>query len=324
MAFPVLAKTHSLDYNVAVAAQGSQLTTNRRLARTVKNRILELVGTPFTCRYSSNASNAGSAGDGIDRWAADTDLVSANAGAPHSWMVFRSLQGWEWLWSFENVSSGLTFCSMWASGSGAFTGGTVNARPTAPDEFQFVTNTAWGGSNDVAWKIHIDGATDGGLLRVEFATSGTVTQSWQFFRPIGDVPVTWVNPLLMRCTGQSANLYTASTVLNNANYRGRGIGGAAISCSLTAEGRGTGGALAQFYSAVGPYRQGWPMGGMGIFCDTPGHLDQLGIVPDMWWSVDAATQATGTLTPDPPAAPEFVKLGNALFPHDGSPAFQLT
>lgn len=324
MAFPVLAKTHRLAYNIAIAAQGTQLATNRRLARTLKNTILGLAGAPFTCRYSSSGSVAGSAGDGIDRWAADTDLVSANAGAPHSWMVFRSLQGWEFLWTWEAVSGSLTACSMWASGAGLFTGGTVSARPTASDEFQFLSNSGWGGSNDVAWKLHVDGASDGGLLRVEFATGGTVTYSWHMFRPIGDVPALWVNPLLCRIAPQSANLYTAATVLNNSNYRGRGLGGAPIDCSLTTEGRGSSGALAQAYSAPGPYREGWPMSGMGIQCMTPGHIDQLGIVPDMWWSVDAATLANGTLTPDAPAAGEFVKLGGAVFPHDGSAAFQMT
>jgi len=196
MALPTLTKTWQHNVNNAIAALGSALADNRRLLRSIKNALVGFGTNPWTVRYSSSSAVAGTAGDGVDRWSADSDLVWAAAASAHSWIVLRQTgiaTNYEVCFSLEGASAtGVAMLAV-VSFSAGFTGGSTTARPTATDE-QIFTLTNWSGNGaDVASRWSVMQSTDGQCTRVLVCISGSVTLYWIMDRPAN--PSTgWANP----------------------------------------------------------------------------------------------------------------------------------
>jgi hypothetical protein len=113
---PTLERTYTVIPNVAVAQQGSLIATNRHLLRLIVTNLLSVSGV--TCKYSCNGVTAGSAGDGINHWAADSDIVFEDAGNAHSWFVLGLPSG---LGSMELLVEATL------GGGGSIAGGDINA-----------------------------------------------------------------------------------------------------------------------------------------------------------------------------------------------------
>ncbi len=189
MTLPSLTKTWQFVPNYAIAATGTALGTNRTILKTIKDflttdaaewvdnaNIATTAANLWTVRYSCDSVVAGSAGDGVDRWDAITDLVWANAASAHSWIVLRNTaigSTAELLISCEGSSGSGHVLTIAISPSAGFTGGTTTARPTATDEAVTLNNAAWGGvgTSDTSVKVHVVKSTDGECWRV-FACNG--------------------------------------------------------------------------------------------------------------------------------------------------------
>ena len=137
MALPVLAKTWQFQVNgtLPMLPGSKALIQNTALVFAIKNGLVGFGTAPWVVRYSCNSVTAGTAGDGVDRWATVANLVWNNAGAAHSWMVLRQTgihSTYEILLSLEPLSSTNLIV---AQSDVGFTGGTTTARPTATDEY---------------------------------------------------------------------------------------------------------------------------------------------------------------------------------------------
>jgi hypothetical protein len=196
MALPSLTKTWEGRINQTIVAQGTALACNKRIVRTIKDSLILTTNwvdasngatTPsnmWAVRYSCNSSVAGSAGDGVDRWSADSDLVWQSAGAAHSWMVLRETAidtNTELLIECADNSSNGALLRLVLSPSAEFTGGTTTARPTATDEIVALNGATWGGagSADGNTVLHVQKSTDGQQWRVFVFKGGVCLTTWR-------------------------------------------------------------------------------------------------------------------------------------------------
>lgn len=208
MPLSALEKVWQFDVNRTQAATGAVLTTSRQLWRGIKNRLIAFPILPWTVRYSCDSVAAGTVGDGVDRWAADTNLVwaSADASGVRSWIVLRNTDGVEILIECRNptitVGKGLRIVM---SPAAHFTGGSTTTRPTATDEMVILNGDSptpggpgMGNANhsgDRAYAYHLLHSTDGLVTMVVICHAGNATGFWYFGR--ASQPVTgWTMPVL--------------------------------------------------------------------------------------------------------------------------------
>lgn len=195
MALAAFEKTWQFDVNRVQAATGAVLTTHRQLLRSIKNRLVAFGTLPWVVRYSCTSVVAGVAGDLVDRWAADTDLVwaTADTGTARSWIVLRNTDGIELLIELRNATTTTgKGARMFLSPSAHFTGGTATQRPTATDEAQIMDGlsssaSGWGVGQsghtaDRAYSYHLWHSTDGLVSMVVICHAGNAVGFWYLGR----------------------------------------------------------------------------------------------------------------------------------------------
>src|SRR5512136_2332318 len=167
MTLPTKVKTWQYNVNQDLNTLGVALTDRQRLLRTIKNSLIGFGAAPWTVQGSSNSVAA--AMDGVDRWAADANLVWANAGVAHSWIVLRQTgigATFEMCIDLSSISPRVLSCILAVGGS--FAGGTTLNRPTAGTELD-VSPTRWFKGDDAltfSCALHVQQSNDGAITRV--------------------------------------------------------------------------------------------------------------------------------------------------------------
>lgn len=318
MALPSVSKTYQFNVGQAITAQGTALATNRRILRTIKNTLIGFGTLPWTVRESCDSVTAGSVGDGVDRWSSDSNLVWANSGSAHSWMVLRQTgiaTNYEICISCESASANGSSLTLVVSPSAAFSGGSTTARPTATDEIALLSNAVWGGvgSTDSNAKIQAFQSTDGQVTRVFVHVSNTVRTYWSFTKPANAI-AGWSNPSMSLALGSASSGVLTYTNLNtNANGKGR-VGSTTCSFYMTGEAFG-GSMLGQQINFAGDISSNYPISPIGLASLTTSNRDRYGTVYDAWWGAD--TLSEGTTYPND-ASRTHVQFGVMVFPWDGS------
>lgn len=147
MPLPTLDKTWTFPaVNQVVASSGTALKDHRQLLRLIKDA-LKLGVSGWTMAGSSNALVG--AMDGIDRWAADANLVWDAAGNKHSWVVLTSASGSQLCFDctpLDGITQGPKLTVVY-SPTGVFLGGSDVNRPTAADEVVLLNGEQWIGTD---------------------------------------------------------------------------------------------------------------------------------------------------------------------------------
>jgi hypothetical protein len=157
MALPTLLKTWRFNVN-KIQASAANLDWHRQMMRAIKDALIGdgAWGTEptsiWTVDYSCDSVTAGTPGDAVDRWDADTDLVWDRELDPHSWIVFNTgINGGaaQLCINLDNnasssVNSQCESIEVVFSWGGNFTGGSTTARPTATDESDQLTQIVVG------------------------------------------------------------------------------------------------------------------------------------------------------------------------------------
>jgi len=322
MALPTLSKTWQFNVNNQTTAQGTALADCRKTLRGIKDAMIGFATNPWTVRYSCDSVTAGTAGDGVDRWSADTNLVWANAGTAHSWIVLRQTgigTTYELLISCENATpSNLTLLT---SISG-FSGGSTTARPTATDELTVASSVQWIAGTDVSNRWSVMQSTDGQCTRILVGYSGNFTTLIVLDKP--NNPTTgWSTPNFSALYFASGGLNTNTTGVISATSpvaRSR-IGSTNGSVSLTIEGMGnnfsTDTAIGNIANEVDSSWDMWPL---GIACITSGVRGRHGSLFDLW--AVSTVRASGDMIPAD-GSNQFAVFGSFVLPWNGSaaPAF---
>jgi hypothetical protein len=323
MSLPTLAKTWQFNVNQAIAAQGSQQATNRRLLRAIKDSLIGFTSSPWATRYSCDSLTAGTAGDGIDRWTADTSVVGNSAGSAHSWFVMRQTgiaTNFELLISCEN-SSTLSVIVLAVSPSAGFTGGTTTARPTATDEIVLLTTgNTWNSGADVNHKLHVMQSSDGQVTRVMLWENNINCLFWAFEKP-KNPPSGWTNPSTSFAMGgaSTATFQNLSAFLTAGGGQGssKGRGTATFAMTWTGEGSNSSSSILAngILNAPNDFDSSWPFFPIGLVSTQAGHRGRHGTLFDIWWG-SSGTASADTYPAD--GSRQFAQLANIILPWNGS------
>lgn len=317
MSLPTLVRTWQTSCNNAQAALGSALADNRGLLIAIKNQMLTFGTNPWTVRYSCNSTTAGTAGDGVDRWASTpANLVWQGAGSAHSWIVLQQsgiATGFQLLLSCEGSSASGSIMVIVVSPSAGFTGGTTTARPTATDEQVLVNGVGWGGVGtvDQSARWSVEQSTDGAGTRIVTCAGGAVT-GIAFFEQPANVVTGWSSPSVSLWVNGTGTLANFSTYGNSKGRIGATSANLGISCEGTAGTAALGPADAVFGNIANEVSGEWPFWPLGIDCSTAGVRGRHGTLVDLWFG--SSNVPSGDSYPATGTTGQFAQFGVLIIP----------
>ncbi len=309
--------------NVAVPSTGSIGGTQRAYWLAVILGLISSAGYNVapsamgTVRYSCDSVTAGTAGDGVNRLISASNIVWANNGSAHSWIVIRFnaiAANFELLITFEGTSANGTLITIYVSQSAGFTGGTTTARPTATDETPMVLAGSFGYGQDVTRKLHFSMASDGKQVRMFEFAAGAIRSCMIFGIP-KNPRSGWTNPSIAYC-GQGSACLDVGTLCHTATpeIRGRRAGVAIMTIYASVVGWGTGTFASNArLPAVDDWDAEMPCDAIGLATETVGCKSRkLGEIYDLWWG--SPLNADGTNAPDTGTLRQVVQIGDVVTP----------
>ncbi len=348
MASPTLTKTWAFDVN-NLPNSGNATTNAQSTLRGIKDKMKTLSSNPWTVAYSATDGAAGVVGDGVDRWAANTDLVWSAGN--HSWIVLKQTaiaSNFQICIDLAGVQDHMAFI---ISPSAGFTGGSIGARPTATDEYEYRTSgKLWGRAIVLATTIvgyHVMMSSDGECTRVLFTQNDKACGCWIIDKlqnpPSGlSIPAfVMINAANGTDPGPSLKYSILRDGLSASDkliaYAENSIAGADPSFSnghMTSEGcrvEGSGGANGDDgggnVSVANEINGEWEIYPIGFGIRDRPNKGKMGTIADLWFLPNDQTDpgdpaasgscVTGT-TLNPSGTQDFVVMDVILFPWDGS------
>lgn len=318
MALPTLTKTWQHNVNNSISALGSALADNRRLWRSIKNALIGFGTNPWVVRYSCNSVTAGTAGDGVDRWVSDSDLVWNSNGSANSWIVLRQVgisSTFEMLIALQTSTSLATTAYISVS-TVAYTGGTTANRPTSTAETVISNATTISSiSSDMATRWSVSQSTDGQCTRIVVAASG-VTQFWLLIDKPSNPTTGWGTPFIGFLTvgSPTAAALCASNSPKGAMRNSSTAGTAYMLCE--GDTIGVVPANTVFGQINNEISSEWPMIPIAFASGTVGIRGRHGTLQDVWLGSNAV--ATADTYPGD-GSNQFVQFGNIILPWNGGP-----
>jgi len=333
MTLPTLDKTWQFNVNNSRGnvppPSGSNTEDHKDIMFMIKQSLIgetfEGVSLGWTGTWSVESSSPGDGTFGAgDNWANKDDVVWANTGTNHSWIVFRqSATGTEFCVDCDySDRTRITITWSPADRFGAAYGGTdgtATDRPTATDEIFLINNSIWFGSQTgrVAAQVHTMISTDGECTRVCAQIQNTNVMFWLF--DLAKNPVSgWANPAVAMAISEiSAANCTEWTDLNEGTAKVNGVHGAInMTMYMTTEG------IIGFPTLVASYTVGpndidgtWPMFPVGLVSETSGARGRHGELFDFWFGPEV--QPSGATYPDN-LTRQFVHIPDLILPWNGS------
>lgn len=332
MSLPALAKTWQFNLNHRVPAAGTAQATAQAVMLYLKNSLIGFASNPWTVIGSSSSVAAGM--DAVDRWVTTANLVWAQAGNVHSWIVLQQaginakFQVCLELVFFTTGQPGrMVLAVSPMAGFGVTNGGTnggTTSRPTATDEIVLLNGTT-GTATQGTW---LDGSaaaanadylvnawqsSDGQVTRVVFRTPGSAFRGYAAFERPKNPVAQWVNPSMAIWMSDTTNVLAYSTLNDAVSYHGNKPGGGDMPLFCTTEGVNAG--LGENVTTVNDLTGGYQLTPMGLLSTTAGARGRHGEVFDLWFGVTSLQDgdtypANGTK--------QLIQMGHLAFPWNGS------
>lgn len=338
MSLPTLQKSWQFSVNRTIAKVGTNWTaTTADLLFQIKDALTGFGSSPWTVAYSCDGTTAGTAGDGVDRWASNANVVVSTAlTTAHSWMVLKQTGvGAGNVQILLNASPtsggnsgyGLTFIAA-ISWNAGFSGGTKTSRPTASDESVLVDSKGNPGVGGIAYNdprqcfLHAMQSTDGQHTRIVVMSESTAIWLICVETPtprglsLSD-PVFVVQGVYLVGSAWPQAGWTAQSLCTVANATVKmPIAGTKYDMWCTMEGDASG--LMHNRANVGANANDltseWPMFPIGFACATTGARGIIGSIKDMWFGSSGVpngdTYDASSLT--------FAQFGQVIVPWDGT------
>jgi len=222
-------RTWQFQVSQAVAVQATLALTNARGMRFIKDSFTGAgawtdnanAATTPTSNWSVTSSSDGVGGfgnnDNNDRWAADGNVIWANAGVNHSWIVLKQTGLAGTVYLCIDCVGGNSYSATFVFSRNQFTGGTATARPTSSGEV--VVNgsgpTNWGGPvSNVASVLHVMKSADGQATRVLMHRNNFCVALW-VIDALENAPPSSVNPYVGAVYGVNTAAPVASAAVQN-------------------------------------------------------------------------------------------------------------
>lgn len=327
MTLPTLTKTWQF-YELLIGDTGTALGNNRAILLAIKNALISTSSwknntnastTPtgmWTVRGSSNSSASANVGDGVDRWTTATDLVWANAGNAHSWIVLRNTaiaSNTEILISCEGLNASGAVLTIYMSPAAGFTGGTTTARPTATDEVAALAGAAWGGSGTTTGdvRIHLMKSSDSECWRVFAYKSGVCLTAW-FVEKARTLHASWTNPATIGTFGSNtAEVLTVANLNTASPFQARGVSSMTLSLVLPSA---AGSIVPTSATSANDLSGQWEDFACQLRSATASNRGTHGYLTDVWAvssSITSGSNAPSSTTP----LYQFFTSGILLFPY---------
>lgn len=308
MALPTLTKTWQ--HNVNNQTMNSQLADNRQQLLNIVGALLGFASSPATVRYSCSSTVAGTAGDGVNRWLTPTNIVWANAGAAHSWMVLR-LPGVnvDLLLSCESGTAHGANLLVATSASG-FSGGTTTLRPTASDEVVIGSGAVFC-SNAGSQRWSVQRTADGEQTRILICYQNAAQTFVAIDKP-ANVVSGWTNPYVLAAS-TNLSFTTLSSVASRIAIRAAGMQSDAVFLCESGRLQDTAIIVGGYGTQANELSGEWPIAPIGIAGTTAGARGRHGSMVDLWWGSSGASSGDTY----PTSAPQFAQFGNLILPWDG-------
>lgn len=325
MSLPTLAQSWYFRGNFAIAATGTALNTNRTILKWIVDTLTSTSNwvdgngasatpaNPMTVRYSCDSVTAGTVGDGVNRWAAISNLVWNAEGSAHSWIVLRFADGSQLMLACQAAAVTGINLAIYYSPSAGFIGGTTTARPTAADQIPVLASTQWTFlTTDASVKVHILLSADGNNIRFLLASGGQASIAWIVGKSTAHDPA-WTTPHVgaALCVSLGSNVLTTSAINSTAAFKGRAASAAdfflatmsfngSLACSLLTSADDQSGA--------------WPFLGQALTTVTAANRGMKGYLVDVWFG--STTVASGSSYPNSPPADQhqFAQFGVLILP----------
>ena len=287
----------------------------------------------WTVVGSSNSSAAGM--DGVDRWSTTANLVGVSSGA-HSWIVLQDANGMQHCWDLIDTQTGspnsVRRFTWKVSISGAFSGGSTSASPTASDSVNVFTDASGG------WLQDQSGTLINHVWHMWCSADGTVTRCVVFRNNVPIVywcservknPVTLMQKgwryLGVGTGGGSSNVMSRATA--GVTVLSTRINSLSLNAGFTAMflGRDSNVANSVFGEAFAQVQDELESGlqcfEIPLCCQTTGARGlKRGFLYDLWVG-QFPPAATGDHFPNTPSATrEFVQIGPFIFKWNGTPS----
>ncbi len=267
----------------------------------VKIGLTTFASAAWTIEYSCDGSTAGSAGDGVDRWGDDIDDVTSlvhvsSDSSARSWIVLKqSAIASNFQILIDLVGTTNNRVDIYYSYSEGFTGGAIDSRPTATDEFLLCNDLDWGtGSASAGGRHNVVMSNDGEVTRVFFVGDGNIQGFFSFELP-KNIATGWTTPHVcinaLKQGGTSvlkyADILEASTdygaysTFNN-TFTGNSN---SINCFLSSESSKTFAVSdgANQDMSFNQISKKWEMYPVGFYCDQAPFRGRHATLYDMWF-----------------------------------------
>jgi hypothetical protein len=301
---------------------GSVTTDHRNLLINIKNALTTGTGwtdstgasatvtTPWTVVASSNGTTANT----NDNWNLLSDIVFADAGSAHSWIVLQnSVLGCQICLDCATANVYQLLCAI-SMGTGFSTSSlSVTNRPKSVDEFGWwSSSTTWfNGNTAFNAVLNVSVTSDGSMGRWWGLVAGTC-KSIFLAGKAKNVVSGWTNPVTTSWIASGSPLYTAFNDNNYILIREKNIYGG---CFTTSEFY-VSSCVGQTQTTVNSLSNEWPMNKMGLACGTPGLYGRHGEVSDMWWG--SVTPSTGDTYPASGTLKQFIHIKDVILPWNQS------
>ena len=340
---PTLVRTWLFKNNILVANGGSGGQGRRNLLRTIFDSLTTAAGwtgstgaslthpTPWTVFGSSNGVTA--ALDNTNRLVANSDLVFASEGNAHSWIVLQQSglgTPYQVLFNMLNTSGSddanaarmeVVVCS------GAFTGGSITARPTAVEEYLLpITSNFWDAISSPSTEtrnLHIQVSSTGAATRFFWQGNGQTRIVFGMFEhpanllPALAIPVSaWLNDFSSFGEGPTyANFHDIASL----RARIFPAVGNAVTASLfmTSEVVPYFGvaALGRAHTAQSYLDTAYPFIPIGLFSGTATVRGRMGTLVDLW---QASVTPVSFYQYPSNGTKQFVQVGDLIVPWNRS------
>lgn len=204
-----LEKTWQYDINNTLTG-ASQIAVQSALWIALKDAMVGFASNPWRVAYSCDGTTAGTAGDGVDRWADVGDVnYSTAASSAHSWIVLQNqVTDMEILIECLTTSTSTgKIVRLVVSAHAGFSGGSTTSSPSATDEREILAGT---GSGTAAPTIGLGSGSSGTapelVWDVRHSTDGEVTTiairqsnecvAFAYFGTASQPVTSWTNPLV--------------------------------------------------------------------------------------------------------------------------------
>ena len=304
---------------------GSYPTDYAIVWRNIKNALIDGTGwtdstgaaatlsTPWTVVASSNGTVANTS----DNWNTNADMVWANAGTAHSWIVLRQTgliagQNFEICFDFKDTAQyDMSVAVSFGQGFNVSSPVTT-VRPTAPDELFWLSNQNWFmSSNAFNTVLNFQVTDDGQCTRFWGLVAGAAKMFWALDRPKNTV-TGWTDPVFLAMASATGILCTS---FNDNAYACSRINGINVPLYISADFY-NGMAVIQAQTTVNSISSEWPIIRAGIVCTQTGRYGRHGELSDMWWT--STTPAVADTFPASGTLKQFIVIPNMVIPWNRS------